>query len=228
MGFFSSVFNTAANVGMSFLSQKANKKEAARQRDWQTEMSNTAHQREVADLRAAGLNPVLSATGGSGASTGSSGLADMSLGHPFSLDEDPYEYQQRMKQVASARENVEADTDLKKANTYLDVAKQATERWLAATSKEQLEMYREQARIARTQANIQERKNQWEREHPDWYHAQQIADIVFGGASALSSMGNLGLGVAGYRRSGLPTFMNREVVHPNGGRTFEHITHGLR
>lgn len=52
-----------------------NSAEAAKNRDWQQMMSNTAHQREIKDLQAAGLNPVLSAMGGNGAAVTSGATA---------------------------------------------------------------------------------------------------------------------------------------------------------
>lgn len=52
-----------------------NAAEAAKNRNWQEYMSNTAHQREIRDLKAAGLNPILSAMGGNGAAVTSGATA---------------------------------------------------------------------------------------------------------------------------------------------------------
>lgn len=66
------------DIARSDYNNAFNSAQVKQQMDFQDRMSSTAHQREVKDLLAAGLNPILSANGGASAPAGASATSDNS------------------------------------------------------------------------------------------------------------------------------------------------------
>lgn len=104
--------------GLSFLGQEytnqANAQQAKDMMKFQERMSNTSHQRQVKDLRQAGLNPILSAKLG-GASTPSGAMATMQNSAKAGIDTSNQTHMVK-QQVA----NIEEDTFLKKSQGQLN------------------------------------------------------------------------------------------------------------
>jgi len=126
-----------ANRDMALSQMEFNRAEAVKNRDYQTEMSNTQHQRTMADLKKAGLNPMLAM----GASNSSPSGATASSGSSAAMQNQKPDFSRAVMTALEAKmadqnlENLKMNNELTKSA----VRKTKAEAGIAETTQKDLD-----------------------------------------------------------------------------------------
>lgn len=193
--------------------------EAQKNRDWQMMMSNTAHQREVKDLMAAGLNPVLSAMNGNGAAVTSGATASGVVGSGSKADADTSTSGAIANllgsilaaQTSIENANVNARTQEAVADKYTAMSQIVAEINAAAGIK-QAGIHAGATRYAADQSNA---ASQYATDHTK---TGLLSDAIVGFLDGLTGNENSGYSIGDYSRGAVSKFKGLFSKNPFAGK----------
>lgn len=170
MSWWAAAAKVGGDIGTSLLNAYYSNKAWKRQK----EAAQNAHQWEVADLKKAGLNPILSATGGSGASAGSAPVPsnvgiDLGEAYKASAANDLVKEQSKTQQEQQDALRAQGTNQRAQAGLNNNLASAAIAN----------------ARNINANADMVERQNEYWRKHPQEFktfmekqsHGQTVANI---------------------------------------------------
>ena len=206
-------------AGQAIMNRRFQASQAQAQRDWQKMMSDTAHQREVADLKAAGLNPILSA-GGGGASTPSGAMPSGAMARGSAMSGGAHSAKLMHSLIMKEKEKAEAVIKKDLAQVELNKAAEKVQKNQAIaaansamklkTENEILQYNKEQAKV---DADFQKTYGQLNKE------ANAVLDLIQKGAHSVAPFFGIG---------GLLKLMKGRNIKPPQRKPYKYKTPQLR